>query len=1126
MAQHYFSGSSDGLNLTTARTISLSGSYSAVGVINWVKAYCRFSTTNASQVSGKTISVSIYSGGQWHNGSYYITGSSDWGGEYSGHTFELPITPGSNFDINSVTSMQVSIDGNGSYIFTKGSFSVTVDYAVPTPNGPPSQVTVSASTADPGAGLTLSYPGAYSGTANSISGYQIEYQEKAAGDTDWPAGWTNVNANATATTQSVSASSSYGAQRRWRVRTKSSLGESYYSSWVNSGVVTTNTPTANGAPTSANLSATALDPGASTTLSFPGATAGSLGSISGYRIEMMERATSSSNWPTYWDEFAANHQTSSATVYASSNYGAQRKFRVKALSGLGSAYDSAWRESTSFITTNSPTANGAPTSANPDATGLDPGKTTTLRFPGATAGALGSISGYRVEMVERANTSVAWPTYWETLVESQAAATLTVYASNSYGAQRKFRAKALSGLGATYDSLWRESTKFITTTTPTKNSPPTTVSLGATALDPNETTVLTYTGASAGTINTISGYRVEYQDRSSSNASWPTYWQELVNLRTQTTLTVYAPEAYFAQRRFRVKAQSGLGETYDSDWVISSNIITSNGPLVAIAPTSLSVNPTIAEEVSTLSWSGAQSARFNGIEGIEIEYSESTNNGVSYGNWAAVTVVTTTTGSGSLSVSPGSGRGSLRKFRARTRGEAGSTYYSPWKESSNTLRKSSYPTAPTSVSFSALVFENSVVMSWSGATDGYGNTITGYRISYQTSNDGTYFGDDVVVDTGNTNTSYTLNTESMDRAKKIRFKVASIGAGGLISDYSINSAVATKNSIPLPATNVAVPAVIDPTSTDLSISFTPATDADNNITGYEIALRYPDGTWYNSTQIMGTTTGGAASPIKLNISTFNRGVSWRIAIRPYDSLGIRGEWAESAGLVKINELQAIPSILFPKQNTKTYNRRPRVGIQLGQGAEGKTFEVKLSLDSVQHTSNGQFMNEFSARGDTVASGRKLTWMLASPSAIKNVVLSSVMTNDGVADLPVVNRPASVQFAIANPNWTDPVLVKKVTSVKAVHINELRAAINNVEDYYGIAKTTWTDVLIARVTAIKAAHVEQLRAAIDAIKTFVNEFDTTNAINDIPRYSWTDQTLTNVEIKAEHIQEIRDSIMTL
>ncbi len=1014
MAQVVFSGSSDGLNLTSARTISLSGSSSGVGIVNYVDAYARFSTTNASQLSGKTIYVSVYSGNNWHNGSYYISGSGDWNGEYSGHTFKVPISVGSGFDLNDVSSMQVSVSGGGGYIFTKGSFSVLVDYTVPSANGAPSRVSPSVSTANPGAGLTISYPGAYAGTANSIAGYEIEYQDRANSGAQWPSSWSSVVQNTSSTSRSVTAASGYGAQRRWRVRTRSNLGESYFSGWVYSSAVTTNSPTANGAPTSANPDATALNPGASTTLRFPGASGGALGGIAGYRIEMAERASSSASWPSYWEEVVASTPNATFSVNASSNYGAQRKFRVKALSSLSSEYDSGWRESTSFITTNSPTANTPPTSVSVSATALDPGKTTTLSYTGATAGKLGSIPGYKIE----------------------------------------------------------------------------------------------------------------FQDRSSSSVAWPTYWQELEASRPQTTLTVYAPDQYGAQRRFRVKALSSIGETYDSGWVISSNSITSNSPIAATAPTALAVNPTVAEEGATLSWSGAKGARFNSIEGIEIEYAESTNNGVSYANWSSITTVNTTQESGSLYVSVGSARGSLRKFRARVRGSAGSEYYSAWKESTNTLRKSSIPTAPTAVSFDEQVFENSVVMNWDGATDGYGNTITKYRIAYQTSNDGTYFGDEIVIDTANANKTYTLNTASFDRGKKLRFKVAAIGSGGLVSEYSQYSQVAAKNSIPLPASNVVVPSVVDPSELEMNISFTPATDVDNNIAGYEIALKYPDGTWYDNTRIVGTTTGGAASPVKLNVSSYGRGVSWRIAIRPYDSLGIRGEWAESVGLVKINELQAVPIVVFPKQNTKTYNQRPRVGIQIGQGAQGKKFELKLSIDGEQHASTGQYMNEFSARGSDIDSGRQTVWMKASATGIKNVVLSGVLTNDGVADLPVVNRPADVLFSVVNTNFTDPVLVRNVTSVKAIHITQIREAINNVEAYYGITKTDWSDTLIPRVTAIKASHVIELRTAIDAIKAYVNSFDVANSINDIPRYSWTDPYLTNQTIKVEHIQEIRDSILTL
>ena len=61
--------------------------------------------------------------------------------------------------------------------------------------------------------------------------------------------------------------------------------------------------------------------------------------------------------------------------------------------------------------------------------------------------------------------------------------------------------------------------------------------------------------------------------------------------------------------------------------------------------------------------------------------------GTSWGSWAALTTTTET----SLSVEPSSTYGNYYKYRVRTQGSAGSSYYSGWKESTNSLRRDHAP---------------------------------------------------------------------------------------------------------------------------------------------------------------------------------------------------------------------------------------------------------------------------------------------------------------------------------------------------------------------------------------------------------------------------------------------------
>lgn len=88
----------------------------------------------------------------------------------------------------------------------------------------------------------------------------------------------------------------------------------------------------------------------------------------------------------------------------------------------------------------------------------------------------------------------------------------------------------------------------------------------------------------------------------------------------------------------------------------------------------------------TLSWSGATAGTANAVTGYEVQRAESVD-GVSWGAWAALTVTT----SSALSVAPPATCGNYYRYRVRTRGAAGSAYYSAWKTCANTLRRDHAP---------------------------------------------------------------------------------------------------------------------------------------------------------------------------------------------------------------------------------------------------------------------------------------------------------------------------------------------------------------------------------------------------------------------------------------------------
>lgn len=101
-------------------------------------------------------------------------------------------------------------------------------------------------------------------------------------------------------------------------------------------------------------------------------------------------------------------------------------------------------------------------------------------------------------------------------------------------------------------------------------------------------------------------------------------------------------------------------------------------------------------------------------------------------------------------------------------------------------------------------------------------------------------------------------------------------------------------------------------------------------------------------------------------------------------------------------------------------------------------------------------------------------------------------------------------------FTDDVLVATTTRVKAVHLTELRTAVNAVRITAGLAATTWVSdpVVTAGTTFIRKAHIEELRNALTPALTGLG----------FSAPPFTDPTLVlGGVIKAAHVQELRNAV---
>lgn len=196
------------------------------------------------------------------------------------------------------------------------------------------------------------------------------------------------------------------------------------------------------------------------------------------------------------------------------------------------------------------------------------------------------------------------------------------------------------------------------------------------------------------------------------------------------------------------------------------------------APSSFSSSPNPFESSISLAWSGASSGVNNAISSYEIQYRTSSD-GSTWGSWTALKTISSTSSSGSTSTSSSITRGYYIKYRIRTRGAAGSSYYSGWRESS-AIRRNRLPDVPSSIEASPAPFETELTISWEASSD-LDSNFDKYELQYRTSTNGSTWGSWTTLYSG-TSTSRS-HTPSIEDGSYIQYRVRAVDELGAASDY-------------------------------------------------------------------------------------------------------------------------------------------------------------------------------------------------------------------------------------------------------------------------------------------------------------------------------------------------------
>jgi hypothetical protein len=64
-------------------------------------------------------------------------------------------------------------------------------------------------------------------------------------------------------------------------------------------------------------------------------------------------------------------------------------------------------------------------------------------------------------------------------------------------------------------------------------------------------------------------------------------------------------------------------------------------------------------------------------------------------------------------------------------------------------------------------------------------------------------------------------------------------------------------------------------------------------------MQYPDGSDYNSGQIMGTNASGLATSVNVSTTGWTAGQQWKFLVRGYDAYGVKGSWSAATALALI-----------------------------------------------------------------------------------------------------------------------------------------------------------------------------------------------------------------------------------
>ncbi len=593
---------------------------------------------------------------------------------------------------------------------------------------------------------------------------------------------------------------------------------------------------------------------------------------------------------------------------------------------------------------------------------------------------------------------------------------------------------------------------------------PTAVSVSATNVAPGAAITLSWSGASAGISNGITGYQIYRSDSAGGSYS---YIATVYTSAGSGSTTVTAPTGNGSSYYYKILTLGSVAG-YDSGQSSAYAALTCSYSAPS-APSTVTIGGgTSAYAASgsnvSLAWSGAGAGTNNPITGYHI-----------YRDGAYYTATTGT----SYSVPAHSTAGSSYIYTVYTLG----TYANSGASVGRTVYTYGAPSPPSSISVSDATPDagTNVTLSWSGAGAGSYNEITGYNVYRSDSVGGTYSMLGSINTTGASSSMTVTAPPTMGAA--YYYKVYTIGARSSSAISSVYAGVTAKVYTACSApTTVSLSATLANAGAAVTLSWSGAGAGTNNpVSGYGVYRATSSGGTYS---LLGTTASSSYSVTAHN----TEGSSYYYKVVAIGTkTGFDSGLSNTYAALKTNSSPAAPTVVAPVTGKTTFNNRPRILVTVGTDADGHAQTLTLSGYSASSV-------------DSLAPGRKIVMRRIAALTDAGVQNISITATDS---LGAASGAASRSFSYAAASWTDISLVANTTPIKAVHIQELRNAVDQVLSYYGLSTYPWAESLTAGMTSLASwtSHVVEIRTAIEQIAALVNGWDTRSNTHNITLPAW-------------------------